>query len=451
MNSGAITMLVVAICLVPLAGLFGAMDAALQRVSKARVEEMRREGVKRADALEEVVQERARHVALLLLLRIACEMVAAVLVTVLFYDLWGSSWQTVLTAAAVMVVVSYVLVGVGPRTLGRQHAYGTALASAGVVKLLGRVLGPVATLLILVGNMITPGRGFRDGPFSSEVELRELVDMAEERGVVESGERNMIHSVFELGDTIAREVMVPRTDVVFIERDKTLRQAISLALRSGFSRIPVIGENVDDVVGVVYLKDLVRRSQNGSDSRGPRVDEVMRPPTFVPESKPVDELLRNMQAQRIHIAIVVDEYGGFAGLVTIEDILEEIVGEIADEHDAFQRPPVEELPGGAMRVTARLPVQDLAGLFDVELPEDDDVETVGGLLARELGRVPIEGAAAEVGGLRLVAESTGGRRNRIDTLLVCRVEEPSEERGEEPRGSSGRGATRYEEPAGVES
>jgi CBS domain containing-hemolysin-like protein len=449
MSPGAVTLLVIAICLVPLAGLFGAMDAALQRVSKARVEEMRRDGVKRAASLEEVVAERARHVALLLLLRIACEMVAAVLVTVLFYDLWGSGWQTVLTSAGVMVVVSYVLVGVGPRTLGRQHSYGTALATAGVVKLLGRVLGPVATLLILIGNMITPGRGFRDGPFSSEVELRELVDMAEERGVVESGERNMIHSVFELGDTIAREVMVPRTDVVWIERTKTVRQALALALRSGFSRIPVIGENVDDVVGVVYLKDLVRRSQNGSDQRGPRIEEVMRPPTFVPESKPVDELLRDMQAQRIHIAIVVDEYGGFAGLLTIEDILEEIVGEIADEHDAFQRPPVEELPDGSMRVTARLPVEDLAQLFGVELPEDDDVETIGGLLARELGRVPIEGAAAEVGGLRLVAESTGGRRNRIDTLLVCRVEQPSED-DEESRGSSGRGATRYEEPAPVE-
>jgi CBS domain containing-hemolysin-like protein len=452
MTSGAITLLVIAILLVPLAGLFGAMDAALQRVSKARVEEMRREGVKRADSLEQVVLERARHVALLLLLRIICETLAAVLVTVLLYNVWGSSWKTVLTAAGVMIVVSYVLVGVGPRTLGRQHAYGTALATAGVVRLLGRVLGPVATLLILIGNMITPGRGFRDGPFSSEVELRELVDMAEERGVVESGERNMIHSVFELGDTIAREVMVPRTDVVWIERTKTVRQALALALRSGFSRLPVIGENVDDVVGVVYLKDLVRRSQNGSDSRGPKVEEVMRPPTFVPESKPVDELLRDMQAQRIHIAIVVDEYGGFAGLVTIEDILEEIVGEIADEHDAFQRPPVEKLSDGSIRVTARLPVEDLAELFGVELPEDDDVETVGGLLARELGRVPIEGASADVGGLRLVAESRGGRRNRIDTLLVCRVEEPSEdEAAEEPRGSSGRGATRYEEPAPVES
>jgi CBS domain containing-hemolysin-like protein len=450
MSSGEIVLLVIAILLVPLAGLFGAMEAALQRVSKARVEEMRRDGVTRAARLEEVMLEQPRHVALLLLLRIVCEMVAAVIVALFFFDLWEGTWQAVLAAAGTMVVVSYVLVGVGPRTLGRQHSYGVALATAGVVKLLGRVLGPVATLLILIGNALTPGRGFRDGPFSSEVELRELVDMAEERGVVESGERNMIHSVFELGDTIAREVMVPRTDVVYIERHKTVRQALALALRSGFSRIPVIGENVDDVVGVVYLKDLVRRSQNSSDQRGPRVEELMRTPTFVPESKPVDELLRDMQAQRIHIAIVVDEYGGFAGLVTIEDILEEIVGEIADEHDAFQRPPVEELSDGAMRVTARLPVEDLAQLFHVELPQDDDVETVGGLLARELGRVPIEGASAEVGGLRLVAESTGGRRNRIDTLLVCRVEPETDEETEESRAPSGRGATRYEEPAPVE-
>src|SRR5215216_3561790 len=188
-----------------------------------------------------------------------------------------------------MIVVSYVLVGVGPRTLGRQHAYGTALATAGVVRLLGRVLGPVATLLILIGNMITPGRGFRDGPFSSEVELRELVDMAEQRGVVEHGERNMIHSVFELGDTIAREVMVPRTEVVWIERGKTVGQALALALRSGFSRIPVIGENVDDVIGVVYLKDVAARAQDAQGRTSTRVEEVMRPASFVPESKPVDE------------------------------------------------------------------------------------------------------------------------------------------------------------------
>jgi magnesium and cobalt exporter, CNNM family len=429
MNTTAIVLLVIAVVLVLVAGVFAALDAALQRLSKARVDELRRDGVKRAGALAEVMEERSRHVALLLLLRIVCETGAAVLVAAVFFRLFDSIAPGVAAAAAVMTVVSYVLIGVGPRTLGRQHAYGIAMSAAGLIRLLGRVLGPIATLLILVGNAITPGRGYRDGPFSSEVELRELVDMAEERGVVESGERNMIHGVFELGDTIAREVMVPRPDVVWIERGKTLRQALALCLRSGFSRLPVIGDNVDDIIGVVFMKDLVRRSQGAgaADAQATRVEEVMRPATFVPESKPVDELLREMQASRTHMAVVVDEYGGFAGLVTIEDILEEIVGEIADEHDTVQRPPVEELADGSARITARLSVEDLADLFKVELPEDDGVETVGGLLARELGVVPIEGSVAEVAGLRLVAESTGGRRNQIDTILVCRVPEAGDE------------------------
>ena len=438
--------LVVAICLIPLGGLLACVDSALARVSVARVEEFLREERKGAKSLRTIVNDRARYTNLLLLLRVTCELTATVLVTIVARVAFGREWYVTLLTVLVMVVVSYAIVGVGPRTIGRQHPNAVALAGAGGVRVLGRVFNPLASLLTLFGNAITPGRGFRDGPFSSEVELRELVDMAEERGVVEHGERQMIQSVFELGDTIAREVMVPRTEVVWIERTKTVPQALALALRSGFSRIPVIGENVDDVVGVAYLKDLVRRSQGTMDPKnGPRVEEIMRPPTFVPESKPVDELLRDMQAQRIHIAIVVDEYGGFAGLVTIEDILEEIVGEIADEHDAVQRPPVEELPDGAVRVTARLSVEDLAELFPgVELPEDDDVETVGGLLARELGRVPIEGSAAEVAGLRLVAESTGGRRNRIDTLLVCRVPAEAEE-------AAVPGADRSEQPASVES
>ncbi|SCX49260.1 Hemolysin, contains CBS domains [Klenkia marina] len=435
MSSTAITLLVIAVLLVPVAGVFAAVDSALTGISRARVETLRRDGVRRADALLAVLADRPRHVSLLLLLRIACEMTAAVLIGVILFVQFDGVGAGVVTAAAVMTVVSYVLVGVGPRTLGRQHAYSIALAAAGPTRLLGRLLGPVSTLLILVGNAITPGRGFRDGPFSTEVELRELVDMAEERGVVESDERDMIQSVFSLGDTIAREVMVPRPDVVFVESTKSLRQTLALALRSGFSRIPVIGENVDDIVGVVYLKDLVRRTQGDQDVSRIRVEEIMRPASFVPESKPVDVLLRDMQARRIHMAVVVDEYGGFAGLLTIEDILEEIVGEIDDEHDAVQRPPVEELPDGSYRVTARLPVEDLADLFRVELPDDDDVETVGGLLARAIGRVPIEGSETVVGELHLLAESTGGRRNQIDTMLVRRVEEPAEEPeddGDEP-------------------
>jgi CBS domain containing-hemolysin-like protein len=248
-------------------------------------------------------------------------------------------------------------------------------------------------------------------------ELRGLVDYLERRTAIEPGEREMVRSVFELGDTIVRDVMVPRTDMVFIEADKTVDQALSLALRSGFSRIPVVGENTDDVVGIAYLKDIVKWMHEHPGTGGTdKVGTVMRSASFVPDSKPVDELLRQMQAQRIHVAIVIDEYGGTAGLVTIEDILEEIVGEITDEYDNEQ-PPVQQLPDGAARVTARLPVADLEELFGVTI-EAEDVETVAGLLAHALGRVPIAGSTATVSGLRLTAENLAGRRNKIGTVLV---------------------------------
>ncbi|MEP6597928.1 MAG: hemolysin family protein [Actinomycetota bacterium] len=422
MSGSDVIVLAVAICLVPIGGVLACIDSALARVSVARVEELHREGQRAAGQLSLILAERARHTNLLLLLRTFCELTATVLVTIVARAQFGGRWPVPLLTVALMVVVIYVLIGVGPRTVGRQHPYRVALASASAVRVLGRIFGPLSSLLINVGNAVTPGRGFREGPFSSEVELRELVDMAERGGVVEHGERQMIQSVFELGDTIAREVMVPRTDVVWIESSKTVPQAMALALRSGFSRIPVIGENVDDIVGVAYLKDLARRERDTDRARVTRVDEVMREPVFVPESKPVDELLREMQSHRTHAAIVIDEYGGTAGLVTIEDILEEIVGEIADEYDV-EKPPIERIDDDTARVTARLAVEDLAELFDLDLPQRDDVETVGGLLAERLGRVAIPGATARVNGLELVAESAGGRRNRVDTVLVRRLRE----------------------------
>jgi CBS domain containing-hemolysin-like protein len=292
-----------------------------------------------------------------------------------------------------------------------------------------RVLGPLPRLLILVGNAITPGRGFSEGPFASEAELRELVDLAEASSVIESGERQMIHSVFELGDTIVREVMVPRTDVVFIERHKTLRQATSLALRSGYSRIPVIGENLDDIVGFAYLKDVTKRvfDKREADSTE-KVDSVMRPVLYVPDSKPIDALLREMQAERKHIAVVVDEYGGTAGLVTIEDVLEEIVGEITDEYDVA-RVDVERLSSGAVRVSSRFQVDDLEDVCGVSV-EDDDVDSVGGLMAKHLGRVPIAGSVVEAHGLRFEAEAPSGRRNRIGTVLITRLEPAAEDEAE---------------------
>jgi len=415
------TLLATAAGLVVLAGFFAMTEAALAAVSPARAGELTREGARGAAALQAVASDAPRHINLLLLLRLACELTATTLVALVVIDTFGATWGAALLCAGSMTVVSFVVVGVGPRTLGRQHAYPVGRATAPLVRWLGRALGPLASLLILIGNAVTPGKGYRQGPFATTVELRELVDLAEQRGVVEHGERDMIHSVFALGDTITREVMVPRTEMVWIEAHKNLRQALVLALRSGFSRIPVIGENVDDVLGIVYLKDLVRRTSTGD----PAADEIpvvqiMRDASFVPESKPVDDLLREMQAARTHIAIVVDEYGGTAGLITIEDILEEIVGEITDEYDVAERPPVERLGDGSVRVTARLPVEDLGELFGVELVADE-VETVAGLLAQSLGRVPIPGASAVLNGLRLVAEGTTGRRNRIDTVLVQRV------------------------------
>ncbi|HWH27702.1 MAG TPA: hemolysin family protein [Mycobacteriales bacterium] len=407
----------VALAFVLVAGVLASVEVALSRISRVRVEELVAEQHRGAARLQQVLADPPRSLNLLLLLRMALELAAVGVVVAWTVDRVDGSGGVALAVAA-MTVALYVLVGVGPRTLGRQQAERIALTAAPVVRGLTRVFGPLPTLLIALGNAITPGRGFREGPFASEAELRDLVELAEQRGVVERRERDMIESVFELGDTLVREVMVPRTDVVTIERGKTVKQALNLLLRSGFSRVPVVGENADDVLGVVYLKDLVRkeRSEGGA---AVKVEEVMREPVFVPDSKPVDELLREMQAQLGHIAIVVDEYGGNAGLVTMEDVLEEIVGEIQDEFDR-EAPPVEDVDDDTRRVTARLPVDDLEALYHVQLPHED-VETVGGLLASALGRVPIPGATATVNGLVLVAESAKGRRNRIGSVLVRRA------------------------------
>ncbi|MBX6386201.1 MAG: HlyC/CorC family transporter [Microbispora sp.] len=421
MNNG---WLLSAVFLIVAGGLLASAETALARISRVRAEEFVKERRRGALRLRAIVADPPRYLNLVLLLRLSCELVATVITTLLFTDWLGDRGPAYAVAAAVMILVSYVIVGVMPRTLGRQHAEPVALASAPIVYGLTRILGPLPELLILLGNALTPGKGFREGPFTSEAELRDLVDLAEQRRVIEPDEREMIHSVFELGDTLVREVMVPRTDMVFIERGKTLNQALSLALRSGFSRIPVVGENEDDVVGIAYLKDIVRRVQDTGDG-ATRVDELMRPATYVPESKPIDELLREMQARQIHLAIVIDEYGGTAGLVTIEDVIEEIVGEIADEYDQ-EAPRVEWLDDGAARVTARLPVDELGELFDTEI-EVDDVDTVGGLLAHALGRVPIAGSEAVVGGLRLTAENLAGRRNRISTVVVRREEAPADD------------------------
>ena len=421
MNGDSPGLVLAVIGLVVLAASLTAVEAALAAFSRARAVELAHDHRPGAVKLLVLLEDPPRYLNAILFLRLLVETSAVVLGTAAVFDLLGPDrWRSVLVAIGAMFLVLFVLVGVGPRTLGRQHNESIALATAGFALAVGRVLGPLPQLLIVVGNAITPGKGFSEGPFSSEAELREMVDLAEASSLIESGESKMIHSVFELADTSVREVMVPRTDVVYIERHKTLRQAVSLFLRSGFSRVPVVGEDLDDIVGFAYLKDVSKRVfDRQAAETTEHVDSMMRPPFHVPDSKPVDDLLREMQAERRHIAVVVDEYGGTAGIVTIEDILEEIVGEITDEFDAEQS-AVEHLDDGSTRVSARYPVDDLDEIIGVEI-DDDEVDSVGGLLAKHLGKVPIPGSSVEVAGHLFIAEEAKGRRNKVGTVLITPV------------------------------
>ena len=409
-----------ALALIAGSGWCAAAETSLLRVSRAGAKELARSPGTATSPLQAVLAEVPRYLAVLALARYAAEAAATVLTTVVALHVIGPGWRAYAAAAAAVTAAIYLATGIIPRIADRRPPARVALAAAAVLHPVVRVLGPVAGFLARARR----GGGHGRSPAESQEDLRGLVDLLEQRQVIEPAEREMIHSVFELGDTIAREVMVPRTDMVVVERGKTASQALSLALRSGFSRIPVIGENLDDVVGIAYLKDIVTSShERQEDESAEKVSAIMRPVTFVPDSKPIDKLLKEMQARRIHLAIVIDEYGGTAGLVTIEDILEEIVGEITDEYDQEQ-PPVEWIDRGERaRVTARLPAEELAELFGVHI-DAEDTETVGGLLARQLGRVPIAGAVATTAGLRLTAESLAGRRNRIGTVLVERAGRP---------------------------
>ncbi len=414
-----VSSLVAAFILVVIAGILVATESALARVSKVTVEQLKKDGNRKAEILFGLLDNRAKYVNALLFAHLSLSTIAVILVTNSSIGLLGDNPQALAVAAISMVVVGYVFLGVAPQTLGRQHPERIAMRTLGLTRFVTIFLNPLSRLFIAIGNAITPGKGFREGPFSTQAELRELVDMAGADSVIEDDERQMIHSVFELGDTVAREVMVPRTEMVWVESTKTLRQAMSVGLHFVYSRIPVVGESIDDIVGVIYVKDIAKRIFEHSDAQTTeRVSDLMRPVYLVPDSRSADELLRDMQAARTHLAVLVDEYGGTAGLVTIEDVLEEIVGEISDEYDVAA-PDVEELGDGEYRISARLHIDDLAELLDIEI-EEEGVDTVAGLMAKRLGSVPISGAQVDIGEHILTAESAVGRRNRISTVLVSR-------------------------------
>jgi CBS domain containing-hemolysin-like protein len=371
-------------------------------------------------ALKRILAQPVAHMRALRFWRTWFEMASAVAVTVLLSSLLDNVWLAGLAATGIMALLGFVIVGVSPRQLGRVHSASLVRFAAPLIRFLYAVLGPIPGWLVTVGSAVAPGAPADNEAFFSEEEFRELVDRATESDVIEDNEAELIQSVFDFGDTLVRSVMVPRTDIVFIDSGSSLYRAMSLFLRSGYSRIPVIGENTDQILGIVYLKDVAAVLHNlGADEEPPFVDDLAREVRYVPDSKPVSELLRELQKESTHVAIVIDEYGGTAGLVTLEDLIEEIVGEIVDEYDTESAEAVA-LGDGTYRVSARMSIDDLGELFDLEL-DDDEVDTVGGLLAKALGRVPIVGSTVEVHGLALRADRLEGRRNRVSHIIASAV------------------------------
>lgn len=408
-----IILFVVAGLLVVFGAWLAACDAALGVVSRAELQEAAQSS-RRRGALDAIADDLAGHVMTLLFGRIMCETIAAVLVTLAVDSLVGDWGVTLLISAAVMIVVSFVLVGSSPRAVGRANAIGLLRASAGFVRFWRVLMGPIASLVISVGDRVTPGRQ-RETAFTTEAQLLSMVDAAAESDVLEDDDRELIHSIFEFNETLVREVMVPRPDMIVIERDESAEGALRMFLDNGLSRMPVVGESTDDVLGILYLRDVVRSRTWRPDASESAAD-LVRPAILVPESKKADDTLALMQAERMHVAMVVDEYGGIAGLVTLEDLVEELVGEIRDEHDRG-RSEVVEAGEGVWRVSARLQVDELGDLFDLSL-EDEDVDTVGGLVQKELGRIAEVGDVVHAHGVRIEVRSLDGRGRNAGEMEV---------------------------------
>ncbi|HWH26894.1 MAG TPA: hemolysin family protein [Pseudolysinimonas sp.] len=406
----------IAVVLVAFGGLLAAADSALGVLSRNDLIDLAADSRARRFLLS-IAADVGAHVNAINFLRVVSETTAAVLVTIALSSAIASRGWVLLIAALIMTAVSFVLVGSSPRSVGRAHPRGIMVFSALPVRVARVVLGPIASALVVIGNRVTPGRP-RTHTFSSEEQLLSMVDEAAEGNVLEQGDRELIHSIFEWGDTVVREVMVPRTDMVTIDADETIDTAMGEFLKTGVSRIPVIGKDADDVLGVLYLRDLARLAYEHPEGSTTTVAELARPALFVPESKKADDALRQMQLDSNHLAMVVDEYGGIAGLVTMEDLIEELVGDISDEYDR-ELPDVTELGDGVFRVSARLPTDELGDLFGIEL-DDDDVDSAGGLLTKAWGRLPVAGSTATVSGLVLRAERVEGRRKLLRTLIVER-------------------------------
>ena len=414
--------LVVIFLLVLISAWAAVAATAIGRIGRAKAYHLEQEERRGSKALVKIVEDPAPYLNVVTLLMVLTHVGAATVAVLYASDSVMGGGGVALVATA-MTLLFFVLSEVVPRTYAVQRTERAALLVARPLHLIGRVLKPLSGTLIGISNLallVLPGRGMPKGPFVTEDEIRHLVDVAEEEEEIEEEERELIHSVFEFGDTIVREVMVPRPDMVTIKGSASLDEALSVIIDGGYSRVPIYENDNDNIVGVLYAKDLMKRlhEENG----GARASSLGRAPTFVPEQKKVSELLRDMQEQRVHMAIVVDEYGGTAGLVTIEDLIEEIVGEIVDEYDK-EEPLVEPIDDDTMRVDAKMPIDEVNELWSVDLPHEE-WDTVGGLVFGLTGRVPVTGEVVRYDGIEFKTERVTGRR--IQKVLITKGSDAGE-------------------------
>jgi putative hemolysin len=423
MTPSEVGMAVAVVVLIGFAAFLAMAETSLTRTNRVKaltlVEEKRRGSI----ALHRLVEHPEEFLTPVLFLVLLCHLSAATLIGIVaerHLGPWGVGVATAFEVGVIFVIAESV-----PKTFAVQHSDRAALIVAPLVSIISRFppLRLTSKALIGLSNVIVPGKGLEKGPFVSEEELLAMADVAVEEDVIEREERQLIHSIIEFGDTVVREVMIPRPDMVSVEARASVSDVMEVVMSAGYSRIPVYDHGIDDIAGIVYAKDLMRAVR---EARGDEpVRNLVRPARFVPETKRVAELMPEMQREKSHMAIVVDEYGGTAGLVTLEDLIEELVGEIVDEYDV-EEAPVEPLPDGAVRVNARMPIDELNDLLQAEFPEGD-WDTVGGLIFNLLGHVPTEGESVDYDGHRLRAEKVQGRR--IGRVRISRVAPPASEEG----------------------
>jgi CBS domain containing-hemolysin-like protein len=416
MSGGDWFELAIVLVLVGVVALLGAAEVSITRTNRVRAYRFQEEERRGSGSLVKIAENPAPYLNVVLLLVLLATIGGTTIATSLAVRVFESAGEIIATLA--MTLILFVFAEVTPKTFAIQQTDRVALFLAPLIVGLGRLFGPFAAGLVKVANLIMPGKGLPQGPFITEHELRALAEVASDEDQIEEGEKELIHSIFEFGDTIVREVMIPRPDIVAIEADKTLRDVQALVLRDGYSRIPVFNEDLDDVAGIVYAKDVLKATHQGKHDMP--LSEVVREVHFVPESKKVADLLREMQKEKFHIALVTDEYGSVVGLVTLEDLLEELVGEITDEYDT-EEPELEQVADDVFRVDGKLSIDEVNEVLDVQLP-DEEWDTVGGLMLGLLGSIPEEGEKVSYQNLRFTAEQVNGRR--ISKVLITREETP---------------------------